>query len=365
MILTCPNCKSQFKLDADLLGEDGAKVRCSSCAQTWFQEPEEPVDDFDSSGFDVDIDEDVDAGEDDFFEVDISIDMGGEEEDAVDSAPDSSDDDDVEDDDSDTESFDNDIIPPVSLPPRSDLGRGAVYKSYGIAASVFVVILLYLLVRSGPIMQSSPSMQAFYQIFGIQMEIPGTGLVFDRVEAVEENGMVRVTGSIINLEEEEQNIPVVEASLKDSHGEVLGVWYVILSQDTLQAEEMVEFDSVHYLNMNDAYEPAGGNDNHGSSGHTDANSHHDKGHGDLGHAAPDHAAEVAGAEGKQVRVRFVLTPKTDVKADGNNPAHHESGNDHQNDHGASSKSHPHASSQSHQEPEYQSHGASHSDHSDH
>lgn len=46
MILTCPQCSTQFKLDDALIGEAGRKVKCSSCAHVWHQAPvTEPAED--------------------------------------------------------------------------------------------------------------------------------------------------------------------------------------------------------------------------------------------------------------------------------------------------------------------------------
>lgn len=41
MILTCPNCQTQFSLSATALGAKGRKVKCSRCSHSWFQKPEE------------------------------------------------------------------------------------------------------------------------------------------------------------------------------------------------------------------------------------------------------------------------------------------------------------------------------------
>ncbi|MBI3441234.1 MAG: zinc-ribbon domain-containing protein [Proteobacteria bacterium] len=40
MILTCPQCQSQYNLDPDKLGVSGRVVRCVSCSHTWFQTAE-------------------------------------------------------------------------------------------------------------------------------------------------------------------------------------------------------------------------------------------------------------------------------------------------------------------------------------
>ena len=36
MIITCPNCKKQFKIDISLIPVDGRDVQCGSCNNVWF-----------------------------------------------------------------------------------------------------------------------------------------------------------------------------------------------------------------------------------------------------------------------------------------------------------------------------------------
>ncbi len=39
MIITCPNCSTRFRLNADLLGDAGRNVKCAKCAHRWFADP--------------------------------------------------------------------------------------------------------------------------------------------------------------------------------------------------------------------------------------------------------------------------------------------------------------------------------------
>ena len=36
MIITCPNCKKQFKIDISLIPDEGRDVQCGSCNNIWF-----------------------------------------------------------------------------------------------------------------------------------------------------------------------------------------------------------------------------------------------------------------------------------------------------------------------------------------
>tara|TARA_B100001093_G_C26375096_1_gene820436 strand:+ start:74 stop:556 length:483 start_codon:yes stop_codon:yes gene_type:complete len=40
MIITCPNCNKQFKIDNSLIPQEGREVQCGSCERVWFYKPE-------------------------------------------------------------------------------------------------------------------------------------------------------------------------------------------------------------------------------------------------------------------------------------------------------------------------------------
>ena len=41
MIITCPNCNKQFKIDKSLIPNEGRDLQCGSCNHFWFYEFEE------------------------------------------------------------------------------------------------------------------------------------------------------------------------------------------------------------------------------------------------------------------------------------------------------------------------------------
>ena len=41
MIITCPNCNKQFKIDNSLIPDDGRDLQCGSCNHIWFYKIEE------------------------------------------------------------------------------------------------------------------------------------------------------------------------------------------------------------------------------------------------------------------------------------------------------------------------------------
>ena len=41
MIITCPNCNKQFKIDSSLIPDEGRDLQCGSCNNVWFYKVEE------------------------------------------------------------------------------------------------------------------------------------------------------------------------------------------------------------------------------------------------------------------------------------------------------------------------------------
>ena len=39
MLIVCPSCSSEYRIDADKVGMDGRSVRCAACRETWFITP--------------------------------------------------------------------------------------------------------------------------------------------------------------------------------------------------------------------------------------------------------------------------------------------------------------------------------------
>ncbi len=39
MLIVCPSCASEYRIDADKVGMEGRSVRCAACRETWFISP--------------------------------------------------------------------------------------------------------------------------------------------------------------------------------------------------------------------------------------------------------------------------------------------------------------------------------------
>ena len=327
MILTCPNCNGQFNVDDNLIGEKGRKVKCSSCAEIWFQESDYPSPEQDiKEDIKEDIEEDIEVDlhdnndvedddtmfEVDFVDTDLSPDEQPEEEDSL---------------NADDKVSLGEIKRAVEIYDSRLINRSKHF-GYSLAACLFVFIFVGILLNSGYLMNRYPSTQALYKVFGIYLEIPGKGLVFDGLVAQDDGETITVTGRIINLESETANVPMIEASLFDDLGKPLSQWYIQPPNDYLDGESDFSFSSIYYKSSNEDMPVVS---EHDGQGDEDIDNTH-------------------GYEAGHVQVRFALLSKTDVKDDGNSSSHHQDGQSHQTDHEGSSKSHQSSSSAQHQEP---------------
>ncbi len=238
MILTCPECSTRFTLSAQLLGADGAQVKCSGCAHVWHQLPDpDELDEVDDIQNLQDVEENDEAGEPEPEEA--AVKDVEKEELPVDDIPDSvkpipRDDDEIS-------------SAPDKKEGSSSGGNAKALFSYGAAGGVFVIILVLLLVINAPVQRMMPSTNLLYGVFGISAPIPGEGLIFDQIKAVvhEEQKNITVKGNIINLGMQKKNIPAMKISLRDTNGTVIEHWYMKPPRGQLKGEGSVSFKTVH------------------------------------------------------------------------------------------------------------------------
>jgi predicted Zn finger-like uncharacterized protein len=226
MIVTCPNCYSKFKVGLAVFGRDGRNVKCSACKETWWQEPtledvteeilsEIPQDVFESEEIEI-----MEAAEAEITEEEF-IERNRER----------------------VEEF------------ETDQGRRFAYY---VAAVVFVVILIYLLLISSPMLKAHPSTQSFYKLFGISIELPDThSIMFEGVKAERDGTSVTASGRIVNLSQKEWVLPMIEVvvfrPVVDAEGganeEIIASWVEEPPESTVDAEKEVLFSYSRYISF--------------------------------------------------------------------------------------------------------------------
>ncbi|QQS56602.1 MAG: zinc-ribbon domain-containing protein [Alphaproteobacteria bacterium] len=252
MILTCPHCASRFKVYPHDLGAVGRKVQCSDCSHVWFALP--------------DGSEGEESGEGAFFPEEDLSDFSAEPEELQESPPELPPS--VEDERPiGLDTFENmlhasappsteeipDAVKPlpeeqVFVPPpvvRERPPLRNVLAGYGVAGAVFLVFLILFISLQGPIVRSWPPASAAYALMGRSSAVPGEGLVFDRMEAFEDNkGAFVLSGNIINLTKESKDVPMMEVVLHSQFDEVMEHWYIEPPKPKMEPEESMAFESV-------------------------------------------------------------------------------------------------------------------------
>ena len=309
MILTCPTCYSQFKASLAVLGNQPRKVRCTACGEVWTEKEHLKM----FGDKDVNKVEGITQSDDSFSEVLDSVDQP---------------------------TIDDEILEII----KPDSGDYHVFKpqvsqkdlntAYAIVASVFVLILVWLLMSAPSMMQKYPGTYAFYRMFGYSMDLPSDeNVTFTHLSAENDKGLLTVSGNIVNRRGEEQSLKMMQIKITDGAEHVYASWFATPPKAVLQGEETVAFTSEYHMDEHEAM------DGHDDSGHGE-------GHGDHGdQTTEDHHGESEGAHSpigtgeKYVEVTFVMKPslpvsKTD-EADGEDTqALPEGENDHPSAHEA-------------------------------
>ncbi len=238
MILTCPQCSSQFKFPADQLGDEGRHVKCSDCGEVWHQLPD-PEELSEAAPVEEDVVEEAaseegEQGADDFEDI----------PEGVKPAPD---DDAPEGENAETDEGSGGF----SVAGVKAMILASFPHSLIAAAAIFVVILIVLLALSSPMKKIFPSMRAFYGTFGMVGAVPGEGLVFDRLEAKIEAhdgyDTLSLQGKIVNLTAKDTAVPYIEAVIKDEHGEAIDHLVVDPSAKMVEKEGVLDFEAQHEL----------------------------------------------------------------------------------------------------------------------
>jgi len=205
MILTCPNCASRFLLSAQALAPEGRRVKCSSCAEEWFQEP--------------DPDELLDNIEHEIEEIPESVKPIAE----------------------------GSSVPALAEEGTQDneMRRGNLAGYMG-ALAVFLIVLCGLTASKDSLLDRWPPSAAFYEMIGMSVSAPGEGLVFDKVKAsISARNTITVEGMIINLTDKVLALPSIEVSIRDEAGETIQHNLSEPPFDEMKPETTLPFKSIH------------------------------------------------------------------------------------------------------------------------
>lgn len=237
MIITCPDCETQFFVPDDKIGPNGRKVRCARCGHSWRQEPAAPArehapkpevadddDPFATPAYDEGPpDEDLDIDDDDAREDEDDVAQMAERLGVEDEAEDDEDEDDA--------------------PARRGGWLGwvallVVLAGLGAAA----VVLRQQIVDFWP-----PAARA-YRLAKLDVVEPAMfGLSIKNVtsERAIDSGqrVLLVSGDVVNDAVQPKPLPRLRVALTDAAGKEIYFWTVTLAKPELGPAETVRFST--------------------------------------------------------------------------------------------------------------------------
>ncbi|MGH6952779.1 MAG: hypothetical protein ACREGL_01245 [Alphaproteobacteria bacterium] len=137
------------------------------------------------------------------------------------------------------------VVRPVAL------ARPSRRSPTGLGWAMFVIIFVgltaaLLLLRDDVVARWPPSADA-YAFLGLAPAQPGAGLEVRGLSSVriEDNGMqvLKVTGTVINLSAEVQDLPVMKGTIHDSEARAIQNWTFIVKQPRLLPNESIPFET--------------------------------------------------------------------------------------------------------------------------
>lgn len=223
MLISCPNCETQFAVPETALGQKGRNLKCARCAHKWFQapprpaEPEfEPLPDFDAAPPTTETAADAHL-------------LPGFENFSFDGAPASG--------DSDSLAEETVVAPPprTAEPIPEALGAKAPRRTAepakgGGHATVLWVLLAALIILGGGayavftfqdrVIAAWPDAARYLESLGLRREVVGAGLTFRNSSSERliqgEKELLVVRGVIANVTEQTRDVPLMRLALYDN-----------------------------------------------------------------------------------------------------------------------------------------------------
>ena len=212
MIITCPNCETQFNVDAAAFIPDGRTVRCAKCSHKWTQRPPEEAAEPAAAPPAAAPPDDADDDDDEAHEA------------AAPPPPAPADDDDFD--------ADEDIPDIVERPvvPEAARRRGRAAAIGGWAALVLVVVAVLggAFFARVQIVELWPPSGKLYAQIGFPVASPYDGLEIGQPALKQtrdgESTVLEVSGEIANNSAEVREVPRLRVALLNVRGDEITNW---------------------------------------------------------------------------------------------------------------------------------------------
>ena len=229
MIITCPNCETQFKVDAAAFIPDGRAVRCAKCSHKWTQRPPEeagaPAQAVDDAPPAAPAQPPPDVGDDDREDAPV---------------------DDFDDDEDIPDIVERSVVPDAA--PSRGRGRAAAIGGWVALVLVVVAVLGGAFVLRVDIVDLWPPSSKLYTLIGFPVPSPFDGLeIVDELANLQtlEGGstMIVVSGEIVNNSAEIRDVPLLRVVLLNVRGNPITDWGFAAAATVLEPGDATSFSS--------------------------------------------------------------------------------------------------------------------------
>ncbi|MDA1101731.1 MAG: zinc-ribbon domain-containing protein [Proteobacteria bacterium] len=246
MILSCPSCQTRFVVDPTAIGEDGRRVRCAKCGDSWHQSPVEEEDQAPGAepgtgAADVDPSRNIDSG---------NPDHTAEDGPAIDAAVI-----DDEDDGDEPEAAPDGDTPRRASAKAGRLAERQAEEGKGKAGRVGWLVLVLVLVGIGgagfffqqKIVEIWPPAERLFELIGLSAEAEKFGLAIQNVkwEHKREKGrpVLVVLGEVNNTSGKPMSVPRLRVVIRDESDRRLFRWTVTTALSNLEPGQTTKFST--------------------------------------------------------------------------------------------------------------------------
>ena len=223
MLIVCPACASEYRIEADRVGMEGRSVRCAACRETWFVSPADVL-----AGRSAELDAQWEAVAETGSGVPAPEPPGA----VVENVP------------SRPARRRPGAAPPPSGKPSRRRGMAGLSPARAAALALLAALPLALLART-TVVRAMPQTAGLYARIGLPVNLRGLELrdvVAFRTPAVD--GMparLSVEGDVLGVAAHAVPVPVIEVAVRDADGRPLRVFTIPAPRPTLEAAERARF----------------------------------------------------------------------------------------------------------------------------
>jgi predicted Zn finger-like uncharacterized protein len=237
MLIVCPSCASTYTIEAELLGQEGRRVRCAACRREWFVDRADPVAApaiaaFEAVVADFDAPKGVPPAGDPPSGVEAPLPA-----DAANPAGD----------------WPGDTRLPPPLPRKAAATArtrpGRIRPPRNMARMAAAAILVFVVGTLGFardfVVRLLPGTANLYAAVGAPVNLRGLAFRAVRPELVAEgdNRTLVVEGEILNVTRKAQDVPPIAVAIRSKSGQPLYGWTVDPPRQRLEAGETLAFRS--------------------------------------------------------------------------------------------------------------------------